>query len=167
MATINQFEVKALKYYPDHEGMSVPYGNLYYKNSKMGEFQADAWAGPMGYTHTSKKVSEEEMMKELKSIQTKNGWDDFFGSFDILLDVLIDFKEDETAFKKLQKKNSIYLKLDVDMTKEPGQIFIHPSGYSISENATEEDISKAVEEIKGDKENVQVTVYRSLDDFNM
>jgi len=28
MAKMNGFEVKALKYYPDHEGVMVPYGTI-------------------------------------------------------------------------------------------------------------------------------------------
>ena len=43
MIIVNNVQLKAIRFYTDHEGMAVPYGNIYFKNKKVGTFRTDAW----------------------------------------------------------------------------------------------------------------------------
>lgn len=169
MASINNLEVKAVKYYPDHEGAMIPYGNLYYKNKKVGGFKYDSWGGPMMYDHTHKTISEEEVSKALHGIVEEMGWHKFYDSTEILIEELIELKEMEREFKKAQKQGRILLVHHQDRYQDPFKelsTILPTSMYTIGEKASKEDIDRITKEIiEENGGRGAVTVYRTLDDF--
>lgn len=166
MASIKGYEVKGVKLFPDHEGAMIPYGNLYFKNKKVGEFRADSWGGPMIYDHTSKTISEEEVVKGVLSIPEQLGWDSFYKNFDIIIEELVNFKEDEKKFKKLQKKDKYLCIYEQDRTKSFGTSFVPCVHYSIPSVLDFEEQIKKVQEIEQEKHpGGVVRAYRTLEDF--
>lgn len=171
MASINELEVKSVKFFPDHEGATIPYGNLYYKGKKVGEFRYDSWGGPMMYTHTSKVFSEDEVMAATLEIPDKYKWNSWYKNFDLLIEELVNFKSTESEFKKDQKKGNITLTFDWDKSLEPfkdDKPMIVYREFTIVQAITEAELIKFEQELKEKYGNDGVLkVYRSLDDFKI
>lgn len=169
MAKINGLEVKEIKYYPDHEGSMIPYGNIYFKGKRVGSFKYDDWGGPMHYTHTHKTISKKEVMEAFHQIVPKLGWNEFYDSFDILVEELIFLKEIESEFKKSQKKDRFILVVKDDYYKKPSfDVVFQPRIYEIPNQVTDEGLDRAINELleKYGSDKV-VHVFRSLEDFNL
>lgn len=168
MAVIKGFEVKALKYQLSHDKILVPYGNLYYKNRKVGEVVDDTWGGPMMYNHTSKAMSEKAVMEKILSIATDLGWHDDYKEFSLVMDELIRFKELESDFKKAQKKNEILIVSSMDKTLNLGEASkygFHDEAIRLSNKASRELIAEIIaENFKPQKPTV---IYRELSDFEI
>jgi len=167
---MNGFEVKALKYYPDHEGVMVPYGNLHYQNKKVGEFRASSWGGPMQYNHSHKTISESEVRKKLSEIVELLGWDPFYDEFDLLMEELIAFKEMQTDFKKKAKEGKYLVLLSSDCSIDPlseDPDLMEDVIYEVNVNITEEKEMEMHKELKEKYTGKKLTSFKTLDDFNI
>lgn len=167
MTSINGLEVKGVKYYPDHDGASVPYGSVYLSGKKVGTFRTDAWGGPMDYSHSSKVTTEEDIKNVAKEIYTKCNWHEFYHSFELLIDHLISFKDLEGVFKKRQKQGRLLLAYEEDMSQVPmkRRLMFQNGGYHIHPETPEEKINELENKLKEKQSGGKMVIYRSLEDF--
>ncbi len=169
MASMNGLEVKGVKFYPDHEGAMIPYGNIYLNGKKVGAFRTDSWGGPMQYDHTHKTITEKEVVDAFHGIVKKLGWNDFYDDMDILVEELVELKEYESIFKKLQKAGRIMILIRVDNSLDPMKDSHNRfnGAYYSPKNPSEQEIKKYADKLKEDHPTGVVQVFRTLDDFNL
>lgn len=167
MASMNGLEVKGVKFYPDHEGAMIPYGNIYFKGKKVAAFREDAWGGPIVIDFTHKTISQQEVEDAFHGIVKKLGWDDFYDSIDILVEELIELKEYESIFKKQQKDNRILILIREDYTVNRSVNAMFPATYYNPKNPTEAEIKMYAEKLKEKYPKGVIHVFRTLDDFNL
>lgn len=170
MAKILDFEVKGVKYYPDHGGDKVPYRSLYYKGKRLGAFRMDAWGGPMAYDHFSKNISKEDLFNELLKIPKHLGWHEFYESYDIIIENLVELKEWEGHCKKLRKKGKILVLLKENYARDPLKHLesrIPSIGFEVDENITEDELEQFTRQLKEKYGDGEIRIFRNLEDFNL
>ncbi|USK62248.1 hypothetical protein [Peribacillus asahii] len=169
MASINGLEVKGVKYFPDHDGALIPYGNLYLNGKKVGSFRDDSWGGPMQYDHTHKTITEDEILKVCEKIYARFNWHEFYHDFPLLIHHLIGFKELESQFKKALKQERVLLSYEADKTQDPMKtrlMFVDKAFYALP-NMTQKQLKEFEEEQQEKQSGGKMVVYRSLEDFKL
>lgn len=162
LAKINGFEVKGVKTFSSLEG-PISQGKLYFKGKRVGEFETDNHGGPMNYYHDNKNISEKEVLAAFNEIPEKYGWTSLYSDMDVIIEELIQLKQFESIFKK--GKDGVLIVCDIDKTKDFETLF-NPA-YYLLKKGHEPVIETYVNKLKKDYPKGNVTIYKSLDDFNI
>ena len=166
MASINGIQIKSLKDFKDHEGITISQGNIYYKGQKLGFWSEDTWGGPDMY-HFDESILDEEVKRYVASDMVKDEYKEF-SDLGCLLAELRNLMDIEKGYKKCVKAgyktyvyatdgyyvSSYFSPVDKEATKK---LSYHKQFV--------EDCKKKFR--KGCTVTVTVNLYDSLDDFNI
>lgn len=103
--------IKSLKFYPDHEGCFVPYGNIYFKDKKVGNFRDDGWGGCIDFNFInieSENLVKKEVSNILKNLGFRSPKDASFkplmADMEEYINLITDINLLVSSLKKRQKK---------------------------------------------------------------
>ena len=157
MASINGISIKSLKNFRDHEGFTIHQGNVYYRNRKLGFWSQDSWGGGdlFEFDH---HILDGEVEKYRKSDLVIDEYRDIV-DLEIMLGDIVHLIEDEKLYKKGAKDGFVTMVLA-------------DNSYRMEAYATTLDKqrvlkSKDYKEFVKDHDGWKVTIFGSVDDFNI
>lgn len=167
MASIKNFQLKAVKTFRGHEGEPLRQANLYFNNKKAGFLSEDSYGGyPIIQIEA---VYQQAWMDSIQSYHTSHPENNMLGAEQGLFYALFELDEDEKRFKKAVKKGYTVLAL---FSEKVFYKFKDEEGYYLTNRqeivtATRlADVTKFEnKEFKG-KDYIK-KVYESLEDFNI
>ncbi len=179
MASINGISVKGLKSFLGHENEVLYQGSLYLNNKKIGFWSQDSWGGP---DRIDLDVKYDKRLLQ-NAVKSKNEDKAIHGStergpyvveydLDLLMYDYIKLAESEKSFKNALKKGYTGVLMATDGFHTT--IWNLPKSYTdMSDNDLLSALKAEIDSAKRSfwKESVsvkhEVSIYRSLDDFNI
>lgn len=163
MAKINGIEIKAMKNFKDHEGLTIYQGNIYYNGKKLGFWSQDSYGGMDNYDFNTNILKDEvEKFKNSDMVEDKFRK---FADLDILLDELVKLKETEKQYNHFFKKGFASMVLVTD-----GYHYFYMASHLADKDAVLKEMDTQIKESKKrcfKNLDISVDVYTSSDDFNI
>ncbi len=168
MASINGIKIKNLKFFKDHEGMSIAQGDIWYKGRKLGFWSQDYSGCICDNFDFNEKVLEEEVEKYRASDRVEDKYRKVTSVESLLAD-LVELSEREKAYKKGTKMAAKYptYVMATDGFRVKGYYTLDTDKERIKGEAYHKKFLKGCKDAFFKDWNGECTIYTSLKDFDI